>query len=127
MYQDFYYCGEVIADASLEPVACALAEFPCPFHVRRSGYDGTSYLRTPGSEEFDFEMSNAQSRQFLFSGFVEGTLARAMELLGSFSQCLTKGGFAHRIELYNVVDDISGEQLLGYFHHRWPKGQSNPT
>lgn len=126
MYQDFYYGGELISDASLEPAACALADFPWPFEVKRSGYDDTCYLWTPGSDEFDFQMGNAQAKRFLFSGSVFGSAARARELLGLFSQCLTTGGIVHRIELYDDADDAAGGPMLDCFHHKWSVAIGDP-
>jgi len=122
MSQEFLYCGEFISDEGVEPVARALADCSWRIELRRSGYDGTLYLRSPHSQEIDIEMDSGQSRRFLFSGGVDGTLDRALALLGEFSRCLVAGGFTHRVEVY---DDA--KELVGYFHYRWPQEQHEPA
>jgi hypothetical protein len=122
MSQEFLYCGEFISDGGVEPVARALTSCSWPIELRRSGYDGTLYLRTSRSQEIDMQMDSGQSHRFLFSGGVDGTVERALMLLGDFSRCLTAGGFTHRVEVY---DDA--KELVGYFHHRWPQEQHEPA
>ncbi|OAI57387.1 hypothetical protein AYO49_02155 [Verrucomicrobiaceae bacterium SCGC AG-212-N21] len=122
MSQEFLYCGEFISDEGVEPVARALADCSWRIELRRSGYDGTLYLMTPHSQEIDLEMDSGQSRHFLFSGAVDGTVERALTLLADFSRCLTAGGCTHRVEVY---DDAKA--LIGYFHHRWTKEQHEPA
>lgn len=122
MSQTFFYTGEFISDGGVEPVAHVLAGCSWRVKLRRSGFDGTLYLRTPHSREIDIEMDSGQSRRFLFSGGVDGTVVRTLSLLGDFSRCLTAGGYIHRVEVY---DDA--KELVGYFHHRWPREQHEPT
>lgn len=122
MSQECRYYGEFISDGGLEPVANALAGCSWSIELRRSGYDGTLYLRTPHSQVIDFEMDSGQLRRFLFSGVVVGSAEQALILLGDFSRCLTSGEFIHRVEVY---DDAEG--LVGYFHHSWPQGTDEPT
>ena len=122
MANEFQYSGELVSERGLEPVAEALANLSWPIELRRSGYDGTLYLRHGMQPEIDLEMQSGQSRCFLFSGIVEGTLPRALELIGDFSRCLRAGGFVHRVEVY---DDT--EALVGYFHEGWPEGQHSPS
>ena len=120
MTQEFQYYGQFISDDGLAPVARALSGCSWRVELCQSGYDGTLYLETR-SPEIDLEMDSGQSRCFLFSGGVDGTLERALALLGDFSRCLTAGGFTHRVE---VTDDT--QKLVGYFHHRWPQAQHEP-
>lgn len=115
MSQEFLYYGEFISDGGIEAVAHALADCSWRIELRRSGYDGTLYLMTPHSQKIDLEMDSGQSHCFLFSGGVDGTMEQALTLLGDFSRCLTAGNYTHRVEVY---DDV--EELVGYFHHRWP-------
>jgi len=122
MPQEFPYHGEFISERGVEPVAEALVGCSWRIGLHHSGYDGTLYLRTPHSQEIDLEMQSGQTRRFLFSGGVAGTLDRALTLLGEFSRCLTAGGFTHRVEVY---DDA--KELVGYFHHRWPQEQHEPA
>ncbi len=122
MAQEFRYHGELLSRDGLVPVAEALG--PCSWRIelRRSGYDGTLYLQTPRSQGIDLEMPSGQSRRFLFSGTVEGPLDRALSLLAEFSRRLTEGGYEHRVEIYDEAED-----LTGYLHHRWPRGQPEPS
>lgn len=122
MTGEFFYHGELISDGGVAPVAQALTECSWRVELHRSGYDGTLYLRTPRSQEIDLKMESGQSHRFLFSGGVDGTLERTLALLGEFSQCLSIGGFTHRVEIYDDTD-----KLVGYFHHRWPQKQNEPT
>jgi hypothetical protein len=41
-----YIYGELVSEGGLAQVAQALAGCSWPFELRRSGYDGTFYLRT---------------------------------------------------------------------------------
>ena len=122
MPQGFLYHGEFISERGVEPVAAALVGCSWRIELHRSGYDGTLYLRTPHSKDIDIEMESGQSRRFLFSVGVDGTLERALALIVDFSRCLTDGGFTHRVEVY---DDA--EELVGYFHHRWPQEHHEPA
>ena len=122
MSQEFHYHGEFISVGGVEPVAKALADCSWRIELCLSGYDGTRYLRTPHSQEIDIEMASGQSGRFLFSGGVDGTAERALTLLGDFSRCLTAGGYAHRVEVYDDADE-----LVGYFHHRWPQDRREPA
>jgi hypothetical protein len=122
MSQEFLYHGELISDGGLEPVARTLAGCSWRIELQRSSYDGTLYLRTRRSQEVEIEMDSGQSRRFLFSGGVDGTVERALKLLGDFSQCLTAGGYTHGVEVYD-----GAEVLVGYFHHRWPQEQREPA
>lgn len=98
----------------------ALANCSWPVDVIESGFDGTLYLRT-SSKEINIDMDSGQSGEFVFSGDVEATLERALELLNEFSQGLTSGGFVHRIELSN-----ESHEQVGYFNHAWPENQWTP-
>src|SRR5213075_1891282 len=119
MTREFLYCGELVSEGGLAPVAKVLTDCSWRIELQHSGYDGTSYLRTPHTQhEVDLEMDSGQSRRFLFSGGVDGTTERALLLLGDFSRCLSAGGLTHRVEVY---DDAN--ELVGYFHHRWPQEQ----
>lgn len=119
MTQSFRFYGEFEADEGLAGVHRALASCSWRVELCRSGFDHTDYLRiAPRQDEIDFEMASGQSGSFLFSGGVDGTLERALALVGDFSRCLSEGGFVHRIELY---EEESGD-LAGYLHHLWPQG-----
>jgi hypothetical protein len=122
MKQEFLFYGEVISGAGIEPLAQALSTCSWPIHVKKSGCNGTLYLQTTGPDEIDIRMDSGQSREFVFSGDGEATLERAVELIGDFSQKLTAASFLHRVELYNLADE-----LVGYFHHRWPQDQARPN
>jgi hypothetical protein len=114
---EFLYCGELISEGGLEPVASALKACSWRIELQHSGYDHTFYLRTPHTQrEIDLEMDSGQSRRYLFSGGVDGTPERALSLIGEFSGHLSAGGFAHRIEICNEANE-----LIGYFHLRWPQ------
>ena len=124
MTQEYRFYGEVISEAGLGPVSGALTHCSWKICLCISGYDGTHYLKTPRApgeqREIELEMDSGQSRRFLFGGAIQGTTERAFSLLKDFSQCLTAGGFAHRVELYDDTTEI------GYFQHQWPHGQHEP-
>lgn len=122
MSREFLYHGELISERGLEPVAQAVNACCWRLELRRSGYDGTLYLRAPRSQDIDLEMDSGQSGRYLFSGRVEGSLDRALTLLGDLSRCLTAGGYPHRVEVYGEA-----EESVGYFHHRWPPGRQMPS
>lgn len=121
MKQEFLFSGEIISDEGVESIARALAGCSWPIHVRKSGYDGTLYLTTTRVEEVHLDMDSGQSREFLFSGDLEASLERTLELLGDFSQRLALHGFTHRVELSSGADD-----MVSYFHHNWCQGQARP-
>lgn len=118
MSSELRYYGELISAQGLEPVMEALDGSKWSLVVRRSGFDGTEYLRMPLGQrtEVDFEMDSGQNEAFLFSGSVAASVDRAVELLGSLSSSLSRSGFVHRVELYD-----SGKKLVAYFHHDWPQ------
>jgi hypothetical protein len=114
---EFLYNGELVSEGGLEPVAQALAHCSWPIELRRSGYDGTLYLREASTQPgIDIEMQSGRSNRFLFSGGADGTVEHVLESPGDFSRCLAVGGFAHRVEVYDRA-----KELVGYFHHRWPQ------
>lgn len=121
MAQEFLYHGEFVSEEGLEPVARTLAGCSWRIELQRSGYDDTLYLKSQHSQEIDIEMQSGRSRSFLFSGGVDGSQERALTLLGDFSRCLTEGGYAHRVEVYDEA-----KELVGYFHHRWPEERHEP-
>jgi len=119
----FLYHGELISESGLQPVASALSACSWRIELQHSGYDRTFYLRTPHTRrEIDFEMDSGQSRRYLFSGGVDGTLERALSLLGEFSRHLSACEFTHRIEICNEANE-----MIGYFHLRWPQDRHEPV
>jgi hypothetical protein len=112
---EFTYHGELVSEAGLEPVAQGLSDCSWRIGLRRSGHDGSLYLRSLDPGEIDLEMDSGQSSRFVFSGSVSGSLDRAMRLLSELSQGLTSRGCVHRIEVYDEADE-----RVGYLHHAWP-------
>lgn len=118
MEESYRYYAQVQTDVGLEQVADALEACSWSIELCRSGYDGTTYLRTPlGSDEIDLEMASGQSADYLFGGGVFAKLARTEALLGELSELLAKAGLIHRIEIYGEEED----QPVSYLHFKWPE------
>jgi len=123
MTTEHRYCGELISEDGLLPVAKALTHCSWRIVPEHADYNGGLYLRTPAAQrEIDLAMDSGQWRRFLFSGGVDSTKERALSLLADFSRCLTAGNFTHRVEVYDEANE-----LVGYFHHKWPQGQHEPA
>src|SRR5881392_1451265 len=45
MTREFLYCGELVSEGGLAPVAKLLTDCSWRIELQHSGYDGTSYLR----------------------------------------------------------------------------------
>ena len=123
METEFTFCGEMIAPAGLHEVMKLLEPCSWPIKLVQSGYDKTFYLRA-SCDEFDLGMDSDQGPDYLFGGGITGTLDQARELLSELSNCLLAGKIAHRLEL---CEEAGAQSQVGYFHYRWPEGQSWPT
>ena len=107
MDSSFPFHGDLEAPDGLLPLTEHLASCPWPIHVKRSGYDGTLYLRAR-HDDVELEMDSGQQRAFHFSGAVDGTREHALQRMTEFSDCLKRAGIVHCVELYEQPPPAGG-------------------